>query len=157
VRLLAGWLLALAAGSAVAASFEGVVTLVSDGDTLWVRPRHGGPPRSVRLAGIDAPELCQPHGMRSRESLARLVLHRDVRVEAERRDDYGRLLARVELHGRDVGATHVREGHAWSYRFRRDRGPYAREEHAARKSRRGLWQDAAPVEPRQFRRTHGPC
>ncbi|MBI5275068.1 MAG: thermonuclease family protein [Burkholderiales bacterium] len=149
--------LAITATAADDERFEGHVTHVSDGDTIWVRPERGGAPLAVRLEGIDAPELCQPHGLQARDALARRVLRQPVSVQATGRDDYGRLLARVHAGGSDVGARLVRQGHAWSYRFRRDRGPYAKEERAARQARRGLWADPSPMEPRAFRRQHGPC
>lgn len=153
VALLACSLPALAAGTR---SYEGTVSHISDGDSLWVRPQHGGPAQELRIEGIDAPELCQPEGPQAREALARL-LHQRVRVRTRARDDYGRALARIEWQGRDVGAWMVSGGHAWSYRFRGNAGPYAEEERLARQGRRGLWRQAAPMEPRVFRQFHGPC
>jgi len=150
-------LLLAAFASAHAASFEGHVSHVSDGDTLWVRPPQGGAARAVRIEGIDAPELCQPGGAEAREALAARVLHRPVRISSSREDDWGRALARVELGGQDVGGQLVREGHAWSYRYRRDAGPYAKEQRQARQARRGLWREPDPMEPRVFRQFHGSC
>ena len=37
----------------------GVVTYVIDGDTVKVRPSNGGKPISIRIEGINAPEICQ--------------------------------------------------------------------------------------------------
>jgi micrococcal nuclease len=134
---------------------KGVVTHVTDGDTLWVRP-EGAAPVKVRLQGIDAPERCQPWGVQSREALRARVLHRPVTVRTRARDDYQRTIGVVELDGHDVAAQLVRDGHAWSQRYRRSLGPYAAQEAEARSARRGLF--AAPaVEPRQFRKAHGPC
>lgn len=140
-----------------AAVWTGTVTYVSDGDTLWVRPQSGGAPRSVRLDGIDAPELCQTHGEAARAALVGQVLGQTVQVRVRRHDDFGRALARVSLHRRDVGGWLVRQGHAWSYRYRGHSGPYAAEESQARAQRLGLFQQAQPELPREFRRRHGPC
>lgn len=153
---LLAWSCALL-GTAQAAGFAGHVTHVSDGDTVWVRPETGGAPRAVRLEGIDAPEICQPGGEAAREALARRVLHRFVRVQSDRDDDWGRALGRVEHDAQDLGAWLVREGHAWSYRYRRDAGPYAKEQRLARQARHGLWAEPQPMEPRTFRQFHGPC
>jgi endonuclease YncB( thermonuclease family) len=49
----------------------------------------------VRLECIDAPELKQPYGTRSKQTLSNLVFGRIVRVEDHGRDRYGRLLGRV--------------------------------------------------------------
>lgn len=136
-------------------SFDGIVTHVGDGDSLWVRPASGGPPRSVRLQGIDAPEICQPHGVSAREALAARVLHRQVSLSTRGKDDYDRLLARVLLRGEDIGGWMVGQGHAWSYRRRGDAGPYATEQAQARRARAGLWAQPGAVEPRQFRQRGG--
>ena len=62
-RLAAASLLLTLVVCAQARSFEGVVTHVTDGDSLWVRPASGGAPRQIRLQGIDAPEICQAFGV----------------------------------------------------------------------------------------------
>lgn len=157
----AAWLAAVGAGAAEE-RFDGVVTRVSDGDTVWVRPaaRPGEPrrkPVKLRLVGLDAPERCQAHGDVATEALSRRVLSQPVRVLRRATDEHGRALGTLWLGSQDVGAWLVREGHAWSARYRGDPGPYAVEEQAARRARRGLFAAADPVEPRDFRRRHGPC
>ncbi len=137
--------------------FTATVTYVSDGDTLWVRADPGAPARKLRLDGIDAPEICQPGGEAARALLAQRVLKRRVTVSIRRLDVYGRALARLRLAGEDVGASMVRSGQAWSYRWHRDSGPYAAEERLARQSRAGLFAAPHPELPRDFRRRHGPC
>lgn len=139
-----------------AAPWQGRVTQVTDGDTLWVRPDGGGSPRAIRLDGIDAPERCQAYGPVARDQLARRVEGRQVQVLPRRHDDYGRLLARVEHQGQDLGRWMVRQGHAWSYRYRAQPGPYAALEAQARSQHLGLWQ-GRPERPRTFRQRHGSC
>ena len=51
------------------AAWFGVVTYVVDGDTVRVRPPGGGKPVSIRLEGIDAPEICQSGGPLTREAV----------------------------------------------------------------------------------------
>ena len=138
-------------------SFDGIVSHVSDGDSLWVRPASGGAPVEVRLQGIDAPEICQAFGRQAREALAARVLHRRVAVSSRARDDYQRLLGRVTIEGDDVAAWMVTKGYAWSYHYRRSRGPFAVHEANARRARLGLWTDGEAVEPRVFRKRHGSC
>ena len=138
-------------------SYVATVTHVSDGDTVWVKPPWGGPPIQVRVQGIDAPEVCQPFGPQARQALQRRLLHRPVRVTERGRDDYSRTLARLQVQGQDVGGWLVSEGLAWSYRYGRNPGPYQSLQSQARQARRGLWSQQAPVEPRTFRKVHGPC
>lgn len=153
-------LLGLAApltAQAATSKWTGTVTHVSDGDTLWVRPQRGGPPRAVRIDGIDAPELCQVHGETARAALVGQVLGQAVQVRVRRHDDYGRVLALVSLRRQDIGAWLVGQGHAWSYRYRGHSGPYAQQEGQARARRLGLFQQGRAELPRDFRRRHGPC
>lgn len=139
------------------AAWRGTVTHVTDGDTVWVRPLQGGSPRVLRIDGVDAPELCQPYGDTARAALVAQLLGQTVQVRVRRHDDYGRALARVSLRGQDVGGWLVSQGHAWSYRYRRQEGPYARQEAQARANRLGLFRLAQAEQPREFRRRHGPC
>lgn len=132
-------------------------TQVSDGDTLWVQPLQGGAPRKLRLEGIDAPELCQTGGPAAQAQLRWLVKQGLLQVVVKHQDHYGRGLARIQINGRDLGAVMVRSGHAWSYRWQRSRGPYAKEEDAARQARVGLFAQPAPELPGDFRRRHGSC
>jgi endonuclease YncB( thermonuclease family) len=156
-RLAAAALLAATSLCVQASDFMGTVTHVTDGDSLWVRPAAGGPPRRLRVQGIDAPEICQPWGRESRDALAAHLLHQQVRVSSSGRDTYQRTLARVSLGGQDVGAWMVSRGYAWSYHFHRDSGPYSQQETQARSARLGLWSAGAPMEPRAFRKRHGSC
>lgn len=137
-----------------------VVTHVSDGDTLWVRPLGGEGrqrPIKLRLQGIDAPERCQVWGPQARLALSSKVLNKEVRLQTRGRDDHERVLGNVWLGDEDVSAWMVDHGHAWSYRFRRSAGPYAEQEEKARQNKRGLFADPHAVEPRQFRKKNGPC
>ncbi|MCM5681303.1 thermonuclease family protein [Schlegelella sp. S2-27] len=139
---------------------EGTVTRVSDGDTLWLRIEGEEPaskPVKLRLEGIDAPERCQPWGSQSAQALTGRVLGRKVQVVLRAQDAYRRWLGSLWLDGDDVSAWMVSEGHAWSYRFRRSDGPYARQEREARVRHRGLFSQPDPMQPQVFRRWHGPC
>ena len=157
--------LALLALTTSSAALNGTVTRVADGDTLWVRLDHSDsqadPGRhkslKIRLQGIDAPERCQAWGVQAKAALEGRVLHRRVRLKSSATDDYHRSIATLDLDGEDIGAWMVGQGHAWSARFHRSAGPYAAQERAARSARRGLFAEAGAVEPRRFRKAHGPC
>jgi micrococcal nuclease len=143
--------------SATAADFSGVVTHVTDGDTLWVRPASGGAPRQIRILGIDAPEICQAFGAAAREALTARVLRRQVNVSSHASDSYHRALAHVSLGDDDLGSWMVGRGLAWSYRFHDDPGPYATQQARAKTAGLGLWRGGSPVSPREFRTQHGSC
>ena len=138
-------------------AWTGVVSHVVDGDTIYVRENGRGRARSVRISGIDAPEICQDGGVASRLALQTQVLHREVTLLTWRQDDFGRDLASVQLGGEDMGLWMVTQGHAWSYRYRHDPGPYEAQQEAARSAGRGLFARAQAESPRDFRRRHGSC
>jgi micrococcal nuclease len=143
-------------------TFEAFVTRVVDGDTVWLQTAADAAgkkpkPLKLRLQGIDAPERCQAWGAQAAAALQARVLHQRVQVQTRARDDYQRTLGNLWLNGEDVSAWMVSQGHAWSYHYRRSSGPYGTQEQQAQAARRGLFSDAAAVEPRWFRRSHGPC
>lgn len=150
-----GMTLALQAGAAQ--TWTGTATRISDGDTLWVRPAAGGKPVKVRIDGIDAPEICQAGGRASRDALARRVRGHQLKLFARGQDDYGRTIASLHVAGDDVAGWMVSQGLAWSYGFGGDHGSYARQQAQARAAGRGLFADRMALEPRLFRRRHGPC
>ncbi len=146
-------------------SWRGVVIHVSDGDTLWVRPASGAEAVNIRLDAIDAPEICQDWGPQAKAALSARVLHQAVRVTAKRRDGYGRLLARLSLPDAassagppgDVGETMVQGGHAWAHQYKSFKSVYGAQQQQAQAARRGLFANANPQHPREFRKRHGPC
>lgn len=158
LRVCAAWLV-LWGGVSVQASVDwsGTATRITDGDTLWVRPALGGRPVKIRVHGIDAPEICQTGGQASRAALARRVAGRRLELSPQRQDDYGRTVALVSVDGEDIAGWMVGQGHAWSYRFGRDGGPYKAQQIRAQAAARGLFADPLAVEPRLFRQRHGPC
>ena len=153
--LLRTLLLALAV-QCQATTIEGRVVGVADGDTITVL-NASDTQHKIRLAGIDAPEKHQPFGQRSKESLSDLVFGRAVMVETDKRDKYGRNVGKVLVDGNDANLEKVKRGLACHYKQyekeqpANDRVEYAVAEGAARASRLGLWADAEPVAPWEFR------
>ncbi len=124
---------------------EGFVVAVPEGDAITVQVHRERV--SVRLSDIDAPELNQPHGAESRESLAALALGRNVRCVARARDRFGRPASRCNLKELDVSAEQVRRGMAWSFARYRSDELLQRVEDDARAAKRGLWKDERAVPP----------
>ena len=138
-------------------SIEGVVTRVGDGNSLRLTPAVGGAPLEVRLQDIDAPEICQAWGPQARDALQELVLNKAVRAHVTGLDVRGRTLATLYLGTLNVNQALVKEGHAWSTRYKDDRGLYVSEERMARALGRGFNRGGGAVMPRDFTRDHGPC
>jgi endonuclease YncB( thermonuclease family) len=143
---------------AAAATIEGRVVGVADGDTITVLDSTNTQ-HKIRLAGIDAPEKKQPYGQRSKQSLSDLVFDKQVMVETDKRDKYKREVGKVLVGGMDANLEQVSRGFAWHYKayYREqstnDRKLYSAAENEGRAARRGLWADADPMPPWEFR--HG--
>lgn len=139
--------LALAGGRELLApaSREARVERVVDGDTLVVR--IGGREETVRLIGIDTPEVSPSECGNRAATQALTDLADGRRVELvtdssqDKRDRYGRLLRYVEVGGKDAGEEVLRRGWARVYVYD---DPFARVDdyrdaaRAARRAGRGL-------------------
>jgi endonuclease YncB( thermonuclease family) len=127
------------------------VVSVHDGDTLTVLVERRQV--RVRLTDIDAPELGQPFGTRSRQSLSGLCFGKVATLDVRGEDRYHRTLARVTCAGTDANTEQVRRGYAWAFvRYVRPDSPLLAIQDDARAAQRGLWQDPAPVAPWEWRR-----
>ena len=76
----------------------GRVVRIADGDTITVLDGINAQHR-IRLQGIDAPESNQPFGTQSKKNLSDMIFDREVTVEYEKADQYGRLVAKILLDG----------------------------------------------------------
>jgi len=122
-RAIAGVSLALALSFPAWANFTGRVVGIADGDTVTVLDA-ANVQHKVRLTGIDAPEKKQPFDSRSKQSLSDMVFNKIVTVESDKRDQSAA-----------------------------DRQIYAAAEHEAEDQRRGLWTDAEPLPPWEWRKS----
>jgi len=117
---------------------------IIDGDTITVE-RH-----RIRLFGMDAPELDQDGGHKSKAWLIRLARKGQVKVEPLCFDCYGRIVAKV-WHGEvDLSERMVLDGFAVAMSgWHRD---YNAAELEARSENRGLWASGGISEPADHRR-----
>ena len=151
-RWMVGLVLSVLAIPGAADPLMGRVVGVTDGDTLTVLAT-GNRQVKIRLAGIDAPEHDQPFGQRSRQSLSKLAFGPTATVAVQKTDEYGRTVGTVTVGGVNVEAEQVRRGLAWVYRHYTDDARLRALEAEAKAARRGLWADAQPMPPWEWR--HG--
>lgn len=153
MRLLTFLLLLALFSLAQADEFEAKVIAVMDGDTVMVL--RDGNKTKVRLSNIDAPELDQAFGKESRAALANLVLKKQVHVDTQAIDSYGRLIAELKLDGKSVNELQVSNGMAWEYSHYHRNTRYLSLNKHAKNSRRGLWAGSVePMSPEQWRKRH---
>ncbi|MBA4286261.1 MAG: micrococcal nuclease [Xanthomonadaceae bacterium] len=142
-----GAILLLVAGAAFACT--GRVVGVTDGDTIKVLCDRTEV--KVRPAEIDAPERGQPFGAKAKVALSDLVFGREVRLDITDTDRYGRSIARVWIGRTDANREMIRRGYAWAYRKYLTDMTLLDDEAAAKRARSGLWADADPMPPWEFR------
>jgi endonuclease YncB( thermonuclease family) len=127
-----------ASASRAAATIEGKVVGVSDGDTVTVLTPDKKQVK-IRLAEIDTPESRQPYGTRARQALSDLVFAKNVRVVVVDMDRYGRTVGRMYAADLNVNAEMIRLGAAWVYREYNSDPTLLAVEEEARSTKRGLW------------------
>jgi endonuclease YncB( thermonuclease family) len=140
-----------------AKTIEGLVVGVADGDTITVLDQQKNTYK-IRLQGIDAPEKKQAFGEKSKQSLHDLVNRKQVRIEYDKEDKYGRIVGKVTVDDVDVCLQQLVLGMAWHYKKYQneqsvsDRALYSDTELKSKSLKLGLWTDDTPMPPWEFRK-----
>lgn len=139
-------------------SYTGTVSKVYDGDTLHVIDGDGAK-HKIRMAYIDAPEMKQAYGTRSRDNLRAAAEGRKVSVRVFDTDRYQREVAQVFVGKTDLNLMQVQDGAAWHYKSyakeqqdKADFADYADAQIQAERERKGLWKAKNPQAPWAYRR-----
>lgn len=131
-------------------SFEGKVIGVKDGDTIEVF--YNGQGQTIRLLDIDCPEKKQASGQKAKQFTSDFCFGKNVRVESNGTDRYGRVLGTVYVDGQNLNKALVKAGLAWHFkRYSKDQ-EYAELENEARSKKVGLWSESNPIAPWDFRK-----
>lgn len=145
-------LVSLCSAAAAAEQLQGKVIAVVDGDTVDVLTADYRTVR-VRLAEADAPETAksnspgQPFGTRSEEHLKALVHGKQVQVEIETVDRYGRPVGTVFVNGKSANLAQVRNGMAFVYdKYVKNKQKFYAAEAAAFKDGIGVWSQCRRAE-----------
>ena len=148
--------LLLIGGALNAATLQGKVIGVADGDTVTLLDAQKNQ-HKIRLQGIDAPEKAQAFGNKSKQSLHEMVHGKEVMVDFQKKDKYGRTVGKVLVNNTDVCLEQIKRGMAWHYKKyaseqpKTDREIYAQAEQLAKSQGIGLWRDKNPMPPWDFR------
>ena len=128
---------ALPVQALVGRTIDARVVRIADGDTLELVPTGRVERVRVRLEGVDAPELGEDFSRDAQNFLRRLLLDQQIRLIGRDVDRYGRLVARVQIGGRDASQALLEAGLACQ-RFAVD-ATLAAAEAQARTAGRGFW------------------
>ena len=124
------------------------VTEVHDGDTIKVKGY--GTEISLRLAGIDAPEICknkigfgQRYSKEAKDYLSGLVLNKAIEIKGHGYLNIDLILGTVFLDGTNINLEMVQAGLAEVYRGEPPKGlnldPLIKAEIQSREAKKGIW------------------
>ena len=137
-------------------TINGKVIKVADGDTITILT-PGNEQIKIRLSAVDTPESSQAFGKRAKQFTSRMVYKKNVQVEKETVDRYGRTVGFVYIDGANLNEEIIRNGHGWVYRkyctadYCND---WLKQEEKARNAQIGLWADQNPQPPWEWRAEH---
>ena len=143
---------------AFSSTLDGRITKIIDGDTVYFQSVGDNNYKKLRLVGIDAPELNQPFGQKSKQCLANLLNNRPVQIISFGEDRYKRTLAKLLIEEIDINLAMIREGCAWFYRRykqtlnKNDQFMYDQAEIFAIENKKGLFGNHDPEAPWDWRK-----
>lgn len=126
---------------------------ISDGDTLTALDANNTEAK-LRLHGVDAPEDGQAFGEKAKQHTSGLAFGKTADIKIIDTDLYGRYVAIITLpDGTVLNDALVRDGMAWWYELYAPKDKILKSyQEAAKTEKRGLWADAEPVPPWEFRK-----
>jgi len=128
----------------------GKVVAIADGDTFTLLVNNQQ--IKIRLHGIDCPEKGQDFSKAAKDYLSDYVFDKVVNVRTMSKDRYRRTIGVVSIDGINFNEKLLEAGLAWHFK-KYDKNPaWAKLEETARKNKRGLWVNANPVQPWEWRK-----
>ncbi|KAL9997856.1 putative staphylococcal nuclease (SNase-like), SNase-like, superfamily [Helianthus debilis subsp. tardiflorus] len=122
--------------------------LSEDGLSGWIRKY------SIRLRGIDSPEMKQDYGDKARVELANLIASKCLTVHVYYIDEFKRCVADVYCDNNLVQKTLLEKGAAWHYKLYDSREELVKCELLAKKNKVGLWAYPNPMPPWEWKRSN---
>ena len=93
----------------------------------------------VRLGEIDAPELRQPFGQKSKQMLSDMVFGKEILIVKTDRDKYNRTVGRLYVGELDVNRAMAAQGGAWAYLKYMTDNTILEAQESAKQQKMGLW------------------
>jgi len=138
--------------AANAETLTGTLDSVIKGDTISILNK--GKNVEIRLFGIDTPEQTQAFGQNARNFTGGKAAKGEIRVEPITKDENGRTVAMVFVNGINLNEQIISQGFGWVYRQHCKKSictEWLQLESNAKASRKGLWADANPTPPWEYR------
>jgi len=129
----------------------GTVVGITDGDTFTLLTENRKQ-QKIRLYGIDCPEKKQPFGTVAKNQLSELIFGKKVKVEVRDYDRWGRMVGMVLRDESNVNEEMLKSGYAWQYSKYDKSLRWSELEKTARAAGMGLWVEANPTPPWEWRK-----
>jgi endonuclease YncB( thermonuclease family) len=142
--------------TAQAEILSGLIVSIADGDTLMLADTSKQV-QTIRLLGIDAPEITQDFGRKAKTALSALAFNQQAIADCKIENRIKLCVVVVGAH--DIGLEQIRNGMAWWYKQHsaqqsaKERADYEQAEFTAKIHRLGLWNSKNPAPPWDWR--HG--
>jgi micrococcal nuclease len=134
-----------------AQNYTGVVVSIKDGDTFVVLDSTKTQ-KTVRLAGVDAPEKKQDFGSVANKFVSEKVFQKLVSVVVIGKDFYNRPVGWIYYDVNNLSEELLKAGLAWHYK-QYDKSKYLQSlQDIAQKNKAGLFADPRAIPPWEFRK-----
>ncbi len=150
MKLILGVLFLFISFEIFSEEFTGKVVSISDGDTIKVLNSENRQIK-VRLFEIDAPEMSQSFGKKSKSKLSDLIFKKNVKVVFSEKDQFGRTLGIIYLDGLNINEEMIRTGFVWVYKHAKKKNLRDLQDEA-KKNKFGLWSETNPTPPWEYRK-----
>lgn len=134
-------------------TFTAKVVGIHDGDTVTVLINRRQ--FKIRLDAIDAPEIGQDFGSKSKSYLSDLIGGKIVTGKTLGQDKYHRNLCRLFVGTTAVNGEMIRSGLAWHYVQYSDDKELAALQAQAVSEKKNIWSESGPIPPWEWRRWSG--
>jgi micrococcal nuclease len=136
-----------------AEAITGTIDSVIEGDSITIISK--GKEVEIRLFGIDTPEKTQAFGQSAKNFTGAMASRGEIRAEPITKDQYGKTVAMVFVNGINLNEQIVSQGFGWVYRQDCKESycaDWLKLESNAKASQKGLWADANPTPPWEYRK-----
>lgn len=126
---------------------------VIDGDSLKVISEQYQQPITIRLAGIDCPEIDQPWGINATDALSHILGGTEkLSMVTDSTDRYGRPVVTLKRGELNLNLWLIESGNCWCYPRYSKGTDYCSAQEKARANKLGLWRKEVPIPPWNWRK-----
>jgi endonuclease YncB( thermonuclease family) len=125
-----------------------------DGDTFKIYDSTKNKIITCRLSNIDAPEISQPFGTNSRDSIIKIVNSGLFTYKIINSDFHGRFVVNCFINNCNLDSIIIYNGWAWVYSEYNHDSNLIQLQQKARLKKIGLWKNENPIEPKIWRKKY---